>query len=92
MKLHLKINIFSYKAVKYGGGPDALDGRSHRVETNLKRSSTRYHLCQSGSTGSSKLEFSNGFAFSSKIQFSKKNQTALSTADVQWPKCMVLAQ
>jgi len=36
--------------------------------------------------------FPTDLLFSSKIQFSKKNQTALSTADVQWPKCMVLAQ
>ena len=73
MKLHLKINIFSYKAVKYGGGPDALDGRSHRVETNLKRSSTRYHLCQSGSTGSSKQEcFQRICFFLQKSNFQKR--------------------
>ena len=73
MKLHLKINIFSYKAVKYGGGPDALDGRSHRVEANLKRSSTRYHFCQSGSTGSSKQEcFQRICFFLQKSNFQKR--------------------
>ena len=77
MKLHLKINIFSYKAVKYGGGPDALDGRSHRVEANLKRSSTRYHLCQSGSTGSSKLECFQRICFFFKNPIFKKESDGI---------------
>ena len=77
MKLHLKINIFSYKAVKYGGGPDALDGRSHRVKANLKRSSTRYHLCQSGSTGSSKLECFQRICFFFKNPIFKKESDGI---------------
>ena len=75
--MHLKTNIFCYKAVKYGGGPDALDGRSHRVEANLKRSSTRYHLCQSGSTGSSKLECFQRICFFFKNPIFKKESDGI---------------